>query len=215
MNEFWKVLILLYLAVVLNFDLLGARLEPAPVPSISHEGMRYEVVHQPTGYARDQTGGYVTVRDIKTNKINKDLKIYDICYNLKLERDVQDVFIKRMVQTGNQLELENESGEKFILNLKNHHIKPLQPSKQPINQSRTGSGCIKITRLKVVANVQKGSVSFDGMLAGEIGVPIEVSPNKPLVIEVESPGFPPIKREVSPKPGVENVVRIKFERKKD
>lgn len=90
---------------------------PEPEP-ITVAGIRYEAM--PWGKARglEQNGGYIAAVDIINNEELWLQKIYDVVYDMEIETDVQDVFISNLtLHDGNLLDIENEHGDHYLLNL--------------------------------------------------------------------------------------------------
>ena len=90
------------------------RVAPKPVAPVSHDGVRYEAV--PWGESR----GTVAAFDAAGGKQLWTVEIYPGHYDPSLERDVQDVFVTKLVlgADGASLEIENERGECFRLDLR-------------------------------------------------------------------------------------------------
>jgi hypothetical protein len=75
-----------------------------------------------TGVEKGQEirGGFIEARHSKHRKLLWKTKIYQTDYDLKLERDVQDIFIKTLTheKSHNLLVMSDEKGRVFVLDLK-------------------------------------------------------------------------------------------------
>ncbi len=95
---------------------------PAAVPSITHEGVVYKVIH--FGKARNlgQNGGLIEAVDPKSDKSLWVLTVYKIEYDKKTEGDMQDLFIVSMVREGGVLVVKNEAKQTFRVDLKTRAV---------------------------------------------------------------------------------------------
>ena len=96
--------------------LYAKRGAPKDVTPVIFQGVRYSAPH---GLAKgtNQNGGYIEATDVKTGNVLWQLLVYQIKYDPKLETDVQDVFITSLKLVDGNLEVLNESGDKFIVDL--------------------------------------------------------------------------------------------------
>jgi hypothetical protein len=104
------------------------RAAPDPVEPITLGGVRYEAVQFGKARGLEQNGGYITATDVKTGNELWLIKIYDVRYVGDMEPDKQDVFISAMQLTGDRghLEIENESGARFLMDLKTRHVQRIE-----------------------------------------------------------------------------------------
>jgi hypothetical protein len=104
------------------------RAAPDPIEPITLDGVRYEPVQFGKARGLEQNGGYITATDIKTGKELWLIKIYDVRYLGDMEPDKQDIFISAMELTGDRghLEIENESGARFLMDLKTQHVERIK-----------------------------------------------------------------------------------------
>ena len=58
----------------------------------------------------------------ETNKLLWKLRVYKVEYDPNLEGDVQDVFITSLKIVDGNLEILNEAGDKFIVDLTKHKV---------------------------------------------------------------------------------------------
>ena len=82
--------------------------------------LRNPIVNNQLIYA-DYQIAYLGIIDTLTNHWRK-VEVYRIEYNPKLETDVQDVYITKMDLVGDLLSIENEVGEKIMINLKTNAV---------------------------------------------------------------------------------------------
>ncbi len=92
------------------------RAAPDPIEPITLDGIRYEAVQ------------FGKARDFKTGKELWLIKIYDVRYLGDMEPDKQDILISAMELTGDRghLEIENESGARFLMDLKTQHVQRIK-----------------------------------------------------------------------------------------
>jgi len=69
---------------------------PAPVAPVRVGTMEISVVHWGTSRGLAQNGGYIAANEIASGRELWLLKVYDVPYDPKRERDVQDTFIVDM-----------------------------------------------------------------------------------------------------------------------
>lgn len=124
-----QVVLLLLFGVVGSTDVLSAetiakkRLGPAKVEPVTIDGVRYEAIQWGKARDLDQNGGYIGAYDQNTGKELWLLKIYDVSYEGDIEDDKQDIFITRLRQKcGRYLVIENEKGQRFIVDLKTRSV---------------------------------------------------------------------------------------------
>ncbi len=105
--------ILICFLLILSLGIYSKRLAPKKITSVIHNGKEYTVdTFNP---------GIIQIKDL-ANKTTKTIVIYTIQYNLDLEKDVQDVFIKTIQKEDNSLLIQNERGERFLLNFETNKI---------------------------------------------------------------------------------------------
>jgi len=85
--------------------------------------IRYEVVQWGKARGLEQNGGYIAAYEEVSNKELWITKIYDVHYKSDMEEDKQDVFITRIkLKNKHLLEVENERGQHFLLDLTTHKV---------------------------------------------------------------------------------------------
>jgi len=110
----------IFLLVALGFVATfayAARFAPKEVPPVTYQGVKYCAPHWGFANKKKQNGGYVEARNPETDKLLWELRVYEIKYDPKLEGDVQDVFITSLKIVEGNLEVRNEAGDKFIVDI--------------------------------------------------------------------------------------------------
>ena len=104
----------------------SSRPPPPMVPPVVHRGIRYEQVKNAIALGYDQLTGYLAAFDEKSGTRLWLLKVYDVKSDTKMEADVQWVYFQRMelVSGKDQLLIENEAHQKFIVDLKDKAVWP-------------------------------------------------------------------------------------------
>ena len=98
---------------------------PAGVLPVKVGNIEYSAPHR-NGTHKQM--GSIEARDPKSGKIIWSRQIYAVKYDLELEGDVQDIFIKSIAVQGNNLIITNERNSEYQLNLKTLHVKVLKGS---------------------------------------------------------------------------------------
>lgn len=103
------------------------RREPAAVPAIEANGLRYEAVLFGTPFGYDQDGGIVAARDNSTGRLEWTQRIYAVADDHSIEADKQDVFISalELSPNGQQLLITNERGARFTIQLSDRSVKKI------------------------------------------------------------------------------------------
>ncbi|MGA2242724.1 MAG: hypothetical protein ABSH11_11935 [Verrucomicrobiota bacterium] len=113
-----KVILLLVVALGLGVGHAYAkRAAPKEVPPVTFQGVKYSAPHWGLANGKTQNGGYIEATSLETGKLLWELRIYEVKYDPKLEGDVQDVFITSLKLVQGNLEILNEAGDKFVVDL--------------------------------------------------------------------------------------------------
>ncbi len=104
----------------------GKRVAPRDVPSVSAGNTKYRA---PRNHM-----GCIEAWDKARGKMMWRRQIYVVRYDLNLERDVQDVFVKMMELKGNVLIIRNERESEYQLDLKSLEVKVV---KGPLAEERS------------------------------------------------------------------------------
>jgi hypothetical protein len=106
-------------------EIAKERADVPDAPFLSLNGVRYEAIHWGRAIGLDQNGGYIAVRDEKTGRQKRLVRIYVIHYKKDMETDKQDVFILRLTWGSDKrsLWIENEKGQHYSLDIRNFSVK--------------------------------------------------------------------------------------------
>lgn len=101
------------------------RIAPPVVPPVERDGIRYAQADDGRSLGFKQVGGVLVATDVKTGQRLWSLPVYTREIDPKLEADVQWVFFKSMAfAPSGELLIENESGEKFLVNVQQKTVSP-------------------------------------------------------------------------------------------
>src|SRR4051812_5211269 len=115
--------VLLLIAVSLGAAHAHAkRLPPKEVSPVIYQGVSYSAPLWGWPKGKKENGEYVEARDAKTDKLLWELRIYKVQYDSKLEGDVQDVFITSLKLVDGNLEILNEAGDTFVVDLSKRQV---------------------------------------------------------------------------------------------
>ena len=98
-------------------EITASRGPPKKVKDLVYKGVKYSA---PWGKM-----GYIEARDVNTDEILWDLKVYEVNYLPTLERDVQERYIISLEVKNEGLEIINEGNEKYLVDLKTKNVKKL------------------------------------------------------------------------------------------
>ena len=114
------------------------RNEPAIVPHIEHNGIRYEAEQSGPRLGYSQDGGIVAARDAATGELQWSLRIYPIHYDASIESDKQEVFISAMTLSGDgaSILIVNEAGKRFELRLSTCEVRPITDPETAVPPAR-------------------------------------------------------------------------------
>ena len=94
------------------------RAAPDPVAPVAVNGIRYEAPHFAGEMGGAQNGGYITASDIASGERLWSLRVYHTVYDPQRERDVQDVFVTRLIDLGGgKLRVHDEDDRSFTVDL--------------------------------------------------------------------------------------------------
>jgi hypothetical protein len=112
-----KPILLLIVLSLGSSPAYAKRAAPRDVPPVTLNGIEYSAPHWGLAGGKQQNGGYIEAKDVKTGKLLWELRIYEIKYNPNLETDVQDLFITSMKLVDGRLQVSNEVGDKVVVDL--------------------------------------------------------------------------------------------------
>lgn len=104
------------------------RVAPKEVEPVIDHGVKYLAPHVAPGYIKAHGNptcpvGCIEAWSEKSGKLLWRVQVYEIKYDEKLEKDVQDNFINALQIKDRNLFVQTEHGDKFIVNLKTHEVK--------------------------------------------------------------------------------------------
>jgi hypothetical protein len=114
-----------FLLMILSLGLGPAyakRAAPKDVPPVTFEGIKYAAPSSGLVNGKKQNGVYIEATSLETGKLLWELRIYEVKYDPNLESDVQDVFITSLKIVNRNLEILNEAGDKFVVDLSRHKV---------------------------------------------------------------------------------------------
>ena len=90
---------------------------PAEVAPVRLGSVMFSVVHWGLSRGLAQNGGYIAATDIASGRELWLLKVYDVPYDARRERDVQDTFIieLKLDSTGSMLLIKDELERVFVV----------------------------------------------------------------------------------------------------
>ena len=105
----------------------ASRPPPPEVPPVEWAGVRCQQDLDGAARKRDQGFGYLQALDASSDQVLWELKVYTVKTQPGLEADVQEVYFSHMVRvTGrDELEIENEKGQRFLVDVKAHSARAL------------------------------------------------------------------------------------------
>lgn len=104
----------------------ASRRPPPRVDPIEHQGVRYEQETQGTRHGLDRDTGHLVAIDPASGQRLWTVKVYETGNIEHLERDVQRIYFKHMsvVEGRDALLIENEVGQRFIVDLQQRSVSP-------------------------------------------------------------------------------------------
>ena len=93
-------------------------------------GIRYEVVDNARMRGFGQAGGVVAAIDVASRRELWTVKVYDVAFEDDEETDAQEVFITRLRLDSGRLEVTNERGEVYLVDLSDRSVVPQDRSPQ-------------------------------------------------------------------------------------
>ena len=123
-----KFVIALITVILISQFCFAKRAAPKDVEPVVDHGEKYLAPHVTADYIKAHGDpkcpiGCVEAWSIKSGKLLWRVQVYEIKYDQKLEKDVQDNFITALRIKDRNLFVENEHGDKFVVNIKTHEVK--------------------------------------------------------------------------------------------
>lgn len=101
----------------------GKRAGPAEVAPVVIGHVSYGVLHFGKAEGLDQNGGYIEAKDKTSGARLWTLKVYDNHVDPALEGDVQDVFITSLKRHGHALDVVDEKGRRYRVDVRKRSVK--------------------------------------------------------------------------------------------
>lgn len=104
---------------------MAKRAAPAPVPDIVADGIRFSAAHWREGGGRPRNGGSVKAFKAGTGELLWEARVYDVAEDPRLETDVQQIHISALTLSGGELEITDERGNRYRLDIRTRKAGPL------------------------------------------------------------------------------------------
>ncbi len=98
------------------------RAPPKDVPPVTDRGVKYSGDYRRIAGGANQNDQYIEARDLQTGKLLWELRLYEVKYDPNLEGDAQDLFLSSMKLIDGNLEVVNEAGDRFVIDLSKRQI---------------------------------------------------------------------------------------------
>ena len=104
----------------------ASRPAPPVVPPIEYQGVRYREEMGSYSYGGDQSGGYLVALDALTGKRLWMIKVYQLQHQDAAIDDIGIYFKSmRLLADRNSLEIENEAGARYLIDLEKRSVSVL------------------------------------------------------------------------------------------
>ncbi|MCF7673747.1 MAG: hypothetical protein K9N23_01565 [Akkermansiaceae bacterium] len=125
-----KNLFLLFLSALLVSSVFAKRAAPIEVPALAVGDVTISAPHFAQINGVPIRGGVLEARDSRTKRLIWSVQVYKTKYDLGLEKDIQDVFIKTLSHdvTHGLLIMSDERDRVFVVDLKTRKVTPLERS---------------------------------------------------------------------------------------
>lgn len=94
------------------------RAAPAAVPDIVADGVRYAASHWRESAGKPRNGGSVRAFSARGGELLWEARVYETAEDPRLEADVQQVHISALALNGNKLEITDERGNRYLLDIR-------------------------------------------------------------------------------------------------
>lgn len=104
----------------------ASRAAPPRLPPVEIDGVRYEQVLSGRKFGLPRNAGYLAAVEVATGGRLWILSVYDVPIDPQIEGDVQEVYFSRMERVPGEaaLLIENERGERFIVDVTRRAVRP-------------------------------------------------------------------------------------------
>ncbi|MCX5791527.1 MAG: zf-HC2 domain-containing protein [Elusimicrobia bacterium] len=93
------------------------RAAPAEVPDVTADGLRFSAAHWRENAVSPVNGGSVRAFDARSGKFLWETRVYQIAEDADEEADVQQVHITELALKGKKLEITDERGNRYLLDI--------------------------------------------------------------------------------------------------
>lgn len=104
---------------------LAKRAAPAAVPDIVTDGVRFSASHWRESGGRPRNGGSVKAFKARTGELLWEARVYEVPEDTHLETDAQQVHISALTLNGGELEITDERGNRYRLDIRTRKAEPL------------------------------------------------------------------------------------------
>lgn len=110
----------------------GKRKPPEVLGAVEYKDLIIVAIPSLLKYQKhtQKAGAYLEIRDKQTNNLMWWIQVYSIDYKKDLEKDIQDVFIKHLEVTGNEIMVVNELDMVFSINLDTKAVRQIKGMKK-------------------------------------------------------------------------------------
>jgi len=105
----------------------GKRAAPAAVPDVAADGVRFAAAHWREGSGKPRNGGSVRAYDARSGDLLWEARVYGVDEDPRLEADVQQVHISALALKGEKLEITDERGNRYRLDIRTRKVDALNP----------------------------------------------------------------------------------------
>lgn len=103
------------------------RAAPAAAPDIIADGVRFAAAQWREGAGKPRNGGSVRAFDARSGELLWEARVYGADEDPRLEADVQQVHISALALKGEKLEITDERGNRYRLDIRTRKVDALSP----------------------------------------------------------------------------------------
>lgn len=101
------------------------RAAPVTVPDIVADGVRFSAAHWREDAGKPRNGGSVRAFDAHGGELLWEVRVYEAVEDPRMEADVQQVHISALALSGKRLEITDESGNRYRLDISTRQVEKL------------------------------------------------------------------------------------------
>ena len=106
-------------------EVMAGRSAPEEITPIIAFNKIFTVGYKISGSATQKRKAYVEASDLASGRTLWKAEIYTITYDAMLDSDVEDVYVSEMKLEGKTLLIEDETGQRFALDLNTRKVRKL------------------------------------------------------------------------------------------